>query len=411
MEKSNVKNRIITISGEPVSGKGTVLKELDKKLKEQGYTTHIITTGTMFRSYYKLIIDFISALRADNQEKVELLSKCEELKDIFSDEENRKKVMRLARADVDFSTFKIEDANNNPIYSEVTGMLDKIVDDRSKHLGKEINSQEKPNEVWIIDSRLAFHNIPEAFAVRLTTNKDVAGRRLFNDKERGSEDQYNTIEEATATREARRIAEIRRYKEKYGIDITDENNFDLLIDSSYSSIPNIADVILGSSKNYYDEKPFAKKWASPKIFLPLQGERDTLGEGSYSTSIQETIDSIYKEGYHLESAIEALEVDGVKYIYEGHHRNFALAYVGGTLIPYDVIARDDEKINDSQNTARQRAKTLNMTFLYGHEGLIEHGNNGKFSYSEIYPELVQKLKEKENRVTKKEDIDDDEMPM
>lgn len=404
MKKSN---QIITISGEPVSGKGTVLKELSRKLQEQGYTTHIITTGTMFRSYYKLIIDFVKALRENNQEKVEELSKCEELQEIFKDEENRQKVMKLATANVDFSTFKIEDANNNPEYAEVTGMLDKIVDNRSKQLGIEINSKERPNEIWIIDSRLAFHNIKEAFAVRLTTNKRVAGERLFNDKTRGSQDQYDTLEQATKTREARRIAEIERYREKYNVDITDENNFDLIIDTSYSSIPNIADVILGSAKSYYQDKPFSKKWASPKIFLPLQGERDTLGEGSESITIQDTIDSIKDTGYHLDSAIEALEVDGVKYIYEGHHRNFALAYVGGTLIPYEIIAKDDETIGNSENTARHRTQGLKMSFLYGHEGLIEHGNNRKFSYSDIYPELVEKLKAKEN----KESPDEDEFPM
>ena len=35
------------------------------------------------------------------------------------------------------------------------------------------------NAVAVPDS--AFYNIPEAFSVRLTTNADVAGKRLFND--------------------------------------------------------------------------------------------------------------------------------------------------------------------------------------------------------------------------------------
>lgn len=407
MEEPKIKNRIITISGEPVSGKGTVLKELSKKLEEQGFQTHIVTTGTIFRSYYKLIIDFILALNSKDEEKLKELSKSAELQEIFSSEENRQKIMRLSKKDVDFSSFKIVDANDNPAYAEVTGMLDGIVDNRSKQLGEEINSKSRPNEVWIIDSRLAFHNIKEAFAVRLTTNKEVAGKRLFNDNTRGKADQYKTLEQATETREARRIAEIERYREKYNIDITDENKFDLLIDTSYSSIQNIADVILGTSKNYYDNKAFAKKWASPKIFLPLQEERETLGAGSESESLQHTIDSIKGNGYYLDSAIEVLESDGIKYIYEGHHRNFALAYVGGTLIPYNIIARDDETIGNSGNTARQRAEGLKMAFLYGHEALIEHGTNGKFSYSDIYPELVQKLKAKEN----KESPDEDEFPM
>ena len=204
--EEKIRNEIITISGEPVSGKGTVLKELEKKLKERGVTTHVISTGDTFRDYYNLIIDFTIALRSGNEERAKELSKAKELKSILSDEENRKKIMNLVTAPVDLSTFKIEDANNNPIYFEVTNMLDSIIDNKSAELGIEINSQRRPNEVWIIDSRLAFNNIPEAFAVRLTTNKKVAGIRLFNDKNRSKEDKYDTVEEAIDAREERRKA-------------------------------------------------------------------------------------------------------------------------------------------------------------------------------------------------------------
>lgn len=410
MEESKIRNEIITISGEPVSGKGTVLKEIARKLKEQGLEPHLITTGNMFRNYYNLVIDFAIALRSNNQQRIEELSKVEDLKEVLGSEENRKKVMKLVSAPIDLSSFRIEDANNNPIYFEVTDMLDAIVDHKSKKLGLEINSQKRPTEIWIIDSRLAFSNIPDAFAVRLTTNKEVAGKRLFNDKDRGREDKYDTIERAIETREERRRAEIRRYQEKYGIDITDENNFDLIMDTSYASISDTADVILGAAGKYYSDQPFAKKWASPKIFLPLQRERDTLGQGSYSTSIQDTIDSIKRSGYYLDSAIEVLDVDGAKYIYEGHHRNFAMAYLGRTLIPYDVIAKDDETIYNSQNTARQRANSLNTNFLYGHEGIIEQGSKEPFSYRDVYPELVDKLIKKEANPDK-DDPDEDEMPI
>lgn len=46
---NEIKNKIITISGEPASGKSTVKKALVKKYKELGYNVHEVSTGDMFR--------------------------------------------------------------------------------------------------------------------------------------------------------------------------------------------------------------------------------------------------------------------------------------------------------------------------------------------------------------------------
>ena len=47
-EEKEIKNKIITLSGQPVSGKGTVVKALKEKLKKRGYKEediHVISTG------------------------------------------------------------------------------------------------------------------------------------------------------------------------------------------------------------------------------------------------------------------------------------------------------------------------------------------------------------------------------
>ena len=62
--------------------------------------------------------------------------------------------------------------------------------------------------------------------------------------------------------------------------------------------------------------------------------------------------------------IEVVEASGYKGIIEGHHRNFACAILGKTLIPYKVIAKDDEKIPYGGGTARQRIDSLNLTNLF-----------------------------------------------
>ena len=48
---------------------------------------------------------------------------------------------------------------------------DTLIDEGIKRTGEEINSVNRPDEIWIVDSRLAFSNIPDAFSVRLTTTR------------------------------------------------------------------------------------------------------------------------------------------------------------------------------------------------------------------------------------------------
>lgn len=401
MEGKKIKNRIIALSGEPVSGKGTAVKMLIKKLEEQGYTQeqiHLESTGNDFRRYFNSIIDLI--LNLNNDKELKNITEREELKKFFDNEKYRqilsKSIANLIEENADLSNFSIEQANNRSDFSEIRKIVDTLIDEGMKEKGKKINQEEHPDEIWIIDSRLAFNNIPEAFSVRLTTTPDVAGERLFNDKSRGKEDsKYESVEEAKKEREERRIGENTRYKERYGVDLKDENNYDLIIDTSYATPSDIADVILQCEKYYEEGKEFGQKWASPQIFLPLQTERDTLSKGMSMYNLEELIKNIEKDGYFPDKNIEVVEVDGLNYIIEGHHRNFAAAYAGNTLVPFKVIARDDEEIPKYGGIARDRAESISLNYLYGHEGFIEK-INPEFSYSKAFPKLYKKLQERES---------------
>lgn len=67
MEK--FQNKIIAISGEPVTGKGTNVRKIHEKLLEQGYkeeNIHLVSTGEEFRRYFGIISDLIRNI--DNPE-------------------------------------------------------------------------------------------------------------------------------------------------------------------------------------------------------------------------------------------------------------------------------------------------------------------------------------------------------
>ena len=394
-----IKNKIIALSGQPVTGKGTTTKALIEKLKEDGYKAeniHVISTGNEFRRYFNILIDFIRNL--NNDEKIKELSETKEMKDIMSSLERRlhfiNTISKIKNNDIDLENFSIEQANNLDELKEIRSIIDTLIDEGIKKKGIEINSVNNPDEIWIVDSRLAFSNIPDAFSVRLTATPEVAAKRLFNDSTRGKEDSsYKSLEEAKTAREKRRMGEQERYKERYGVDLEDPNNYDLIIDTSFASIDDTADVILDCLEHYVDNKPFTKNWTTPKELLPMQGIRETDGRAEEYT-LDEMVEIINKNGFLADKPIEVVEASGYKGIIEGHHRNFACAILGKTLIPYEVIAKDDEKIPYGGGTARQRIDSLNLTNLFDHEVLFEK-NGEKFSYNSVYPGIYNRLREKE----------------
>ena len=185
-----------------------------------------------------------------------------------------------------------------------------------------------------------------------------------------------------------------RYLKRYGVDLEDENNYDLIIDTSFSSPSDIAEVIL-ECENYYEKnQEFGKKWTSPEELIPLQGERDTWGRGESGYDFEEIAESVKKKGYLPNQVIEVINVDNLNYIIEGHHRNFAAAYAGKTLVPYSVLAKNDEEIPNYRNTARERANSITLSYLYGHEWMLQKLNKS-FSYGQKFPELCKNLKCKE----------------
>lgn len=336
---SEFKNRIITISGEPASGKSTVIQRLREDYEGQGYTVHIFSVGHEFR--------------------------------------------RIAQE----RGLTIDEFNE---YMTKRGNIDQLIDSTVAQRGKEINSKERQKDIYIFDSRLAFHNIPNSFSIRLTVDDNVAGKRVFGDIKRGKEDTYDTLEDAVQKTHNRKVAEVERYKQRYGIDLQDPDNYNLVIDTSYATIEDITKIIEQCLELEMKEQPYAKMWTSPKKLVPLQGERDTLGVGFGSgLTLAQLKEKIKEEGYHSDSPIEVISVDGKLYIIEGHHRNFAAGSVGHTLIPYSIIAKDDEPVPYGSGTARERAKYLYSSYLWGHESFFDIMNDKgaieQFSYGYIYP--------------------------
>ena len=110
------------------------------------------------------------------------------------------------------------------------------------------------SEKIVIDSRLAFHWIPESFKVYLDLPPEVAkGRILNNLKEnplRKESENAETHEEVYEKIIHRLESEKKRYKELYGVDHTKKENFNLVIDTNKNNLEQVADIIVSEYKKW-----------------------------------------------------------------------------------------------------------------------------------------------------------------
>lgn len=85
-------------------------------------------------------------------------------------------------------------------------------------------------EHFIMDSRLAWHFIPQAFKVFLTVNAHVAGARVFNAGR--AEEKHASIDAAVTNNLMRQKLEQERFGNLYGVELRNHKNYDLVVDTS-----------------------------------------------------------------------------------------------------------------------------------------------------------------------------------
>lgn len=97
-------------------------------------------------------------------------------------------------------------------------------------------------EGLIVDSRMAWHFMPQSFKVYLAVPVEVAAARIMKDGSRKRE-RYRDEQHAIDDLSARKSSENSRFLEIYGADCGDPDNFDLVIDTSRDSAETVAHAI------------------------------------------------------------------------------------------------------------------------------------------------------------------------
>ncbi len=119
-------------------------------------------------------------------------------------------------------------------YQETHPEFDKVLD------GK-LAEYEKTDGNFIFDSRMAWHFTPSAFSVYLKCDPTEAAKRVAAAARK--DESYNSEQEAADKLTLRREREKKRYYDFYGVDITDMDNYDLVVDTTDKTPEEVAEAI------------------------------------------------------------------------------------------------------------------------------------------------------------------------
>lgn len=129
------------------------------------------------------------------------------------------------------------------VYQKTHPEFDKILDGKSAEY-------ESVDGNFIFDSRLAWHFVPSAFSVYLKCGYKESAKRIFQANR--SDEHFDTFEEAEESIRKRRETERERYKDFYGVDILDMNNYDAVIDTIDKTPEEVAAIIVEKWKSYVE---------------------------------------------------------------------------------------------------------------------------------------------------------------
>ena len=104
----------------------------------------------------------------------------------------------------------------------------------------------------VIDSRMAWHWMPDSFKVFLALDIDSAAERVFQDvlkKSRVSEE-GSSVADVRASIERRFASEQKRYFSLYGVQPTDPKNFDLVVETKDNDLKAVVDIVLKKYKQW-----------------------------------------------------------------------------------------------------------------------------------------------------------------
>jgi len=122
-------------------------------------------------------------------------------------------------------------------------------------------------EALVVDSRLAWHFLPDALKVHLVVSPEAAADRVLR-REGSAAEHYRTRSEALGKLHDRASAERERFLAVYGVDIFDLGNYDLVIDTTRVAPEDVAAAVVAVLEEGAPPTPRPALWLDPARLRP-----------------------------------------------------------------------------------------------------------------------------------------------
>jgi len=253
-------------------------------------------------------------------------------------------INRMVAAKADKSTLEL---NNDKV---AIAWLDQQIDGQ-------LQSMAFSEEDLVIDARMGWHFIPDSFRVKFLTKPIVAAQRIVDDQTRGLE-KYSSVQEAEVSILQRQNLEWARFERQYGAVFSDDENFDLVVDTSFASLDQIFDVVADCMQKYFAGSHFNKHWVSPLQLIPTEDVIDKA-----EALCDEWAPSMAKDGYAGDYPVVIVNIEGDKYLFDGHKRTFGAASADIGLIP--ALVFDDQDAHPSCETyGKEIRNAFRLSYIY-----------------------------------------------
>lgn len=247
----------------------------------------------------------------------------------------------------------------------VTTLAFNLMADQDPEIDKKIDSVfadlGHSSEDIIIDSRLAWHFVPHSLKVKLNVSGDEAVYRIQNDQNRVSEDTSDALL-VHKNLLARRSSERSRFLSVYQVDVEDDNNFDIVIDSGSADVSTIVKLIDDAWHKKEQGIALHRHWAAAISLYPTEPVRKLVLPEAINTRNMVTDNGFDK----IHPVLVARDKKNNNFIFAGHEQTSAAILAGVEMIPIKVASDRDIGIKGSTIESFIQSN-FNLSLIYDWE--------------------------------------------
>ena len=225
-----------------------------------------------------------------------------------------------------------------------------------KEIDREIDgylaSLDRSPESLIVDSRLAWHFLPNSFKVYLVVEPVIGGNRVYLASR--ADENHASPETAGADNAERQRLEQERFFSLYSVSPGNWRNYDLVIDTTHASPGEVADVIMKRAADGSD-LPRPDCWLSPRRLVPTREIHEPAGE-SWERD---------------EPPVSVAVYNGAFLIVDGYARASAALVLNRKLIECRLAALDNEEVQPGVSAAKFAVQSASLRSIHAWESAHE----------------------------------------